>query len=772
MPKNSRLVNDSKKRPNVASKKGYDLFAHPLNGVSLEDRIQATRRAAELAERDYPNNLAELERLILDSQPLALLSIFSTDYLAQPAGVTPEWQEEEPVLQHHVELIQSLALKHKPAEFRREFPEIDQISTLAKLVCDQFWLRRQKDVSADQPESERLKVAFHESLRVHAQAVRNWGYPQHIRTILTDLWTPLNKQFEQVWGVKPTSLIAMMFGLIEQSEEKLHQHRKALRSVVRQKSASDAIGVYRKHFPLDETLDELSTPGLPLETVRHELIARSTQWLSYIVHGFCKPEFIAGCEETVDWAALQKVLALWSTSFGATAETNTDHLFMGSPIREKPFINISPEYYYLPIPGLLLSYADSMLEQLCVGNKQLKDAYDHRRGRQFLEEDLHSRLTKAFPRGQVHRGSFYSIGPDLFENDILVVIDSYAIIIEAKAAHISDSAKRAGPRLKNAVEDIVEAPAKQALRFQKYLEENRGVLNFKTNRGVTNTVDTTNIKHFLRLAVVMDDISLTWKWAELKNAGLIKSDLEPIPVLFLADLHVILEMLDRASDKIHYFERRTWLERNVHYEGDELDLLAFYFNSGLRFNFEQTQSEFESYEIHVTGASQLFQSYLMAPSLNKKVKKRKPKMTDWMEQLLNRVESLEQPRWTEIGQLLLNIEFTDQQTMLKKIRVARKKLLKQPGPAFEHITFRVTWTSPDQLFVVLIHKNYGQAERNQVVKQICEGGFNQTTARIATALAFEPTQGDFSKHASLFFVGKAERTQGTIGDIAVTVAPG
>jgi hypothetical protein len=747
--------NSSQKRRGQVAKPEYLIFEHPLNGMPLDARVAATKHVATLADTDYPKNLAELERLILDSQPMALLSILSTDNLAHPAGFNPEWDEKEPVLQHHVELVQSLSLKHKLEVFRREFPDIESICKLSKLVCEQFWQRRSNDISAELSHLERRKRGFQESLRVQTQAVRNWGYPQHIRTILTDLWAPLDKQFQQVWGVKPTSLITMIFKLIEESEEKLDQHRRALLSMVKQKSVAAAVASYKENFPLDETVDELTTAGLSLKLVQHELLARSTKWLSLTVHGFLEPEFITAYGEDIEWAALKKVLGLWSTSFGAMANINTDHLFMGSPIREKPFIAVSHDWFYLPIPNLLLSYLEDLLEQLCSGNKQLKESYDERRGR-FLEEDLHARLAKAFPRAQVHRGSYFSIGSDQFENDILIVIDGYAIIIEAKAANVSDSAKRAGPKVEYYVEELVVKPAEQAARFQKYLEGHSGVLQFKTKRGVINTVDTNRIRKFIRLGVVLDDVSLTWKWSDLRDAGLISEDLEPIPIFFLADFHIILEMLERTCDKIHYFERRTWLVRNVRHEGDELDLLAFYFNTGLRFNFDQMSNDHKSFEIHVTGASRLFEPYYMAPLMNETCKKPMLHMEPWLQQLLERVENIDQPRWTEVGQLLLNIEHENQKTIAKKISITRKQLSKQSGPASGSIAFKNTWTTPDELFVILVHKNFDRQERNKLVQQLCEHGFNQSDAQWAVAVAFEPTEREFPKSAGLLFVAKGE----------------
>ncbi len=220
------------------TKSDYVFYEDPLNGVSLKERISYTKQISEFADTDYSKNLERLEQLILDSQPKAVLSILSAEYLAKPGGISKEWQEKSPVLQHHIELIQSLALKHRREDFRRNFPDIDEIRRLSKLVCDQFWQKRSTDINIDLTEVRRKKRAFEESTRIGTQVLRNWGYPQHIRAILTDLWAPLDQEFEKVWRVKPTKLIDMFFNLSEQCEEKLNRHQKKLHSVLTQKSVA------------------------------------------------------------------------------------------------------------------------------------------------------------------------------------------------------------------------------------------------------------------------------------------------------------------------------------------------------------------------------------------------------------------------------------------------------------------------------------------------------------------------------------------------------
>lgn len=732
----------------------YVIYEDPLNGVSLAKRIAVAKQISTAAEVDYIRNLEQLEELILDSQPKAALSVLSAEYLVKPNGISLEWQEKNPVLQHHVELIQSLALKYKREDFKRNFPDIDEMRRLSKLVCDQFWQKRRNDISLEQTEAERRKRGFEETTRTAVQVLRNWGYPQHVHAILTDLWKPLDDLYTQVWGVKPTRLLNMLFNLGAQCEDKLNEYQQSLHSVLKQKTVKAAVEVYKLKFPAptDNRLDLLASAGLPLKQVLNELYGESTEWLSFLAHGCFKEDIIKAYGDDVEWDNLKKVLDLWSLKFGELAKTKTDFLFMGSPIREKPFISEIDDYYYLPLPNLLYSFTDVLLEQLHKGNEALKTAFDDWKG-PFVEEDLHARLKKAFPRAEVYRGSKFVIGKEEFENDILVLVDNYAMIIEAKAASVTDSAKRAGNTVQRYVNELYITPAEQAERFQKYLETNRGILNFETKRGVVNTVDTTGIKHFLRLGVVLDDVSLNWKWEDLVNAGFISGTLAAIPIILLADFHVILDLLERTCDKIHYFERRMWLARRTSYEGDELDLLSFYLDTGMRFDFGDLPPD-QIVRVEVMGRSQILEPYYTYQYANIAHEKPKPKITPWMETLLNRIEKLEQPLWLETGLLLLNMELDKQEILAEKIAQARKSVAKKNKPAHETISFTNNWMSPEELVIVHIHHGQDKSMLEAATNEFCQKKFESSQAERAVVLVFEPHQRDFSRVATLIYAGK------------------
>ena len=72
----------------------------------------------------------------------------------------------------------------------------------------------------------------------------------------------------------------------------------------------------------------------------------------------------------------------------------------------------------------------------------------------------------------------------IYENDILVVIDSTAIILECKANLIDPPAGRGAEyRLVDTLENLVVSASDQAQRFLNYLNANPGRHSFTTKRG-------------------------------------------------------------------------------------------------------------------------------------------------------------------------------------------------------------------------------------------------------------------------------------------------
>jgi hypothetical protein len=219
-------------------------------------------------------------------------------------------------------------------------------------------------------------------------------------------------------------------------------------------------------------------------------------------------------------------------------------------------------------------------------------------------------------------------------------------------------ARRGAPdRLKHKFKELIVEPSEQSERFVDYLKANPGLHRFTTRRGVINEVDTTEVRHFVRINVTLDDLGqLSARSPELQQAGLIETDKALPPTIAIAELEMVFELLDGVCPKLHYLSRRAEFERHALYMGDECDLLTYYLDTG----FNIGEIEFDGTPMVLRGLSKMLDSYFMRQFTGMDVPKPTRRLTPWWRDILARLEMRRMPRWTEIGYTLLNVAYDDQ----------------------------------------------------------------------------------------------------------------
>src|SRR6185369_13512224 len=130
---------------------------------------------------------------------------------------------------------------------------------------------------------------------------------------------------------------------------------------------------------------------------------------------------------------------------------------------------------------------------------------------EYLEDQIEEIFKQGFPSAKLYRGSLWTdpLNRKTYENDLTVLIDSFAIVVEAKSGSVSDPAKRGAPdRLFETLRDLIEEPSEQALRLIEYFKSNKKVHHFQTKRGVMNVIDNTNAKYYIPLGVTFSHLGM------------------------------------------------------------------------------------------------------------------------------------------------------------------------------------------------------------------------------------------------------------------------
>lgn len=360
---------------------------------------------------------------------------------------------------------------------------------------------------------------------------------------------------------------------------------------------------------------------------------------------------------------LQRVLDDLSFRFGDLAGENPEHLMMQSKIRTRPMIAVDEGTYFVPILGLFNSFFVEIIESWLRTHPDLKDRY-HRRRASYLEDSLNSLLVASFPGSIIHTGITWTDQSNgkTYENDCLVVCGPLAIVFEAKSERVDDVAKRGGIRtLEDHYETLVSEPAEQATRLAKLLEEGAGVTHFRTTSGGEFDLNLSSIRRALCVSVTLDWFpAATLCWKQLLEGDLVSRDARPAINVSLADLLVVLEVLESPARRLHYFWRRAEWESTVEYVGDEEDLLVYYLSGGLAILRKEDGSPIDGMMLY--GNSQELHRYYMAEWMESEDLPPRPRriLSDWWSSIIGRIELIDQPHRWDIACVLLDLDYEGQ----------------------------------------------------------------------------------------------------------------
>jgi hypothetical protein len=510
-----------------------------------------------------------------------------------------------------------------------------------------------------------------------------------MRQIATDLFAPLDDRIFAETGVRAVDLLTMCRRIAEQVHERIAEHVRGTDPVLKARSIASLCDAFVAAAPGDsqearalELVLTALNPNIALEDARENLL----HWFHFRapdIYTFSLDEFIAAYPNPIDREALLDVLQGWSLGFGDLAEHNAEHFFLDNPVWTQPLIRLEDDRFFCPIPDLFQSFGLQMVEAFIRDHQELWRVYGQRRGR-YLEEETARLFAEALPSATVFRGSTWrdpEQSADEYENDLLVRLDAFLIVVEAKAGRMSDRARRGDvSALRQEITKLLVRPSEQSARFAEYLIRHPQVHRFATRHGTENVVDTRGVRHVVRINVTLDPLgSFSARWPALVEAGLLAHQELP-PTIALADLQCIFDLLDGECQKLHYLVRRAEFEKHATYDGDEIDLLALYVQTG----FNIGEVEFSENLLSISDMHETLEAFFMAQERG--VAPRRPKfaMTRWWRDLVAMLEAGKAPTWTLTGLRLLDVPHQDQFKFEKRfkghqqiVRVARKNHVHQ-----------------------------------------------------------------------------------------------
>lgn len=659
-------------------------MTNPLQQLSVKERRDAFRAIGRTAKKDFEEKFPQLLAWFDEFDALYLLSYCCLYFLADFEGVDREAIDGRlDFYPNYLEILQALALS-RPRSMSNK-PMLDRATELRNLMSDvtSAFQLRSYDLPEEISDLENRKRFVLFLLQSETAAIRNPAYSHQSRKYVKELTAKLPGVFEQKYHVDPNQLIDALYTLVDEVEVKLNLHIHSLANFRKEKTWQKVWEVYVDEFPMatkDPTrlsegrrLWDLARGNL--DEMKDTLHLYSDLFLP-AVFAFTLDEFTAMYGDAAKKDELRMVLDAWSYGFGDLKDDDPEHFILTNPVLKRPIVKLDSDVYFFPLTNIIGHILPMMMETLVrkAGNKSI-EKYNKVKA-DLLESETHQHFKQRFPTAQIFRGSQWTDGVEskVFENDLLIIIDRFAIVVECKSGAVDASARRGGEyRVVDTLKNIVVDAADQAGRFIKFLSENSGVHKFATRQGVTNVVDNSFVEHYVPLSITHEDLgAVSGNLQMCVEAGLIDSLQNPlIPSMSIHDLEVILTVLENEVEVLHYLTRRARLERQVRYLGDEGDLLAFYLDTGFNLGEAETSG---GYSLNLMLKSKELDPFFTARERGVAVEKPRLHLTKWWRDTIDYMIGRKKDYWTEIGFLLLNVPFDEQRGFERQFKTLSSKV--------------------------------------------------------------------------------------------------
>ncbi len=650
----------------------------------MEERLNILREAGKNAQEMFDEKYFSIQKWFDEYDQLYLLSYCSFYFLSSPSGVDPEATGHLDFYHHYLEILQAFALMKKrtisvtpllgkSTTLKSEMQEIGEA-----MHARAFAIPENIKTGTDLEKYNLLWDMRHQTI-----AVRNWAFESQIKRVTCDLARLVSKTFQGVYGLDPEKLTLTFYGMADRATEKLNEHLEKLRVFSTKKHHKEMADAYHDAFPetkkmSDEAIDKLwDIAGKNVKNMRGMLWSHADLRLSDIFT-FDLSEIVEIYGDDKKKNELAQMFDALSYAFGDLKDHNKEHIILTNPVHEKPFIKLDDGRYYSSILGIVPHLSVGLLEDLISVDEDWMAEYSQSIKSQYLEDEVERIFSAHFPDADIFRGSEW-VDPDSgtqYENDLLVIIDTFAIVAESKSGQVTEPAKRGAPdRLAETLQALIEEPGEQANRFIEFLQDNKQVHKFSTKSGKVNTFDSSTINYYVPLGVTFEQLGFIGSnQRKIIKAGITAKQMSELaPSINFNDLESIFELLTLEAEKVHYLTRRREFESHMSYEADELDLLAFYLDQGFNIGGVEYKGDIN---FLLPLKSKELDPYFVGKDKGVDVARPELSMTPYWRALLERIAERRPTNWIETSFILLNSTKEDQEkfeSMFKKLMLRVRK---------------------------------------------------------------------------------------------------
>ena len=638
---------------------------------------RAARKAATTAVKEFPRTIELVQEQFRRYDPLLIMAtwaMYSSVVLADASDSRDSESVWSNIHQHHTELLQAVLLSVPEEKWGQlPFASTQVLFDNVPKLSDTFLHQRLLEAlgTKDQETAEILSLQMR--VRFHTQLVRNWGYLPDMIRLAGEMYSPLDTRAVAFHGFSISDLIDVTQSLMNTLGHLVNEHFKLLQRVWLCKHAKEVINLYC-HSVLDlEGSPEEVIAAFPPGIGREDAIAIVTNEMniSQAEHAICDVDQVAADTGRVP-GTVEKILRAISLPPGELISTNPDHLFLDNPVWTAPGIDLGNRFF-LAMPQVVFSHIHPIVSRLCKQAGLDKELAAVRA--RFLEKKLGETLERALPCAKISSNVRWQWGGREFETDQLVILDRMVVIAEAKSHHLTPAGLRGAPaRVKKHIQELVLAPSIQSDRLRRLILGAKSGDQGAAKKVRKLGINPPKIDRVIRLSVSLDDLSVIWSAEEkIKEIGWVPADHELAPVVSIADLICLVDILDNPILFLHYLHERGHIQKSIQMDGDEMDVLGLYLETG--FNIAQLEKEHK--RLGVTGLSDPMDQYYAARYAGESVPKPKVMFCPLFRAIIDRLCHTRPAGWSVVGLHLLNCaDYSEQVRLEKKLEKLRRSVRK------------------------------------------------------------------------------------------------
>lgn len=412
------------------------------------------------------------------------------------------------------------------------------------------------------------------SLKMDSEIIRGSAYPEQTREEIIEVQGKFDQWFQNSIGISPSRAIEVIYALIGHLEDTFQEHSKAFHEAGKQsKKHYISIKNKRNKSPDDKKFigmfkDEKTAEIFGFYSKLNEIIPIV---LPIDILDLVLPEPVSEQESE----ALKMLI-------GISRETYTQD----KEIQRHPL-------YILTTGKVLISELSNCLDVLWdsfekVAKSEIKffDKKYQKHKSRWLEKQGVKLLKRIFPNDSIYTNLDY---PDPYnvggtaELDIAVKWGSFILLVEAKASQFRfESIRGDVGRLRTDIKKNIENAYKQSLRVIQYINSSSEPVFIEKNTERKLKFKRNKINRIYPFSLTLHHLGgIATELNKTKELGLFDDNNYPFSIC-LADLKVISDTNISPDIFLHYIEKRLdLLSATEEWNGDELDLIAAYFDCRL-----------------------------------------------------------------------------------------------------------------------------------------------------------------------------------------------